>query len=260
MKRLLIILMVSILLITFTQIAWCADAGAPKQDNSAAETDDSVHATIGITSWFLSISESNNSITVLKPEFLLGPRISISYKGFFVGGTYLGDISNELWLGTTTTTLANPPTDDDHVTRNILNLIAGYMINPNVGIFVGELYLKTTQTYQSPSTNTVWGGTSSNSNVQEGPGLGITTNLPVNDNIGLYANAAFMFATFQWSGFPSYTRDTLTLDGGVNIRIIEKMTANIGWKEQINYFEGSDSSSQGIETLSGPTFGLAYSF
>ncbi|MBF0540119.1 MAG: hypothetical protein HQK91_01550 [Nitrospirae bacterium] len=244
MKRLLLVFLMSLLLVSLGQTAWSADDGANKSYESP------VVVSVGVTSWYPAYTTTyTQPYKATTSEFMLGPRVSFSYKDFFLGASWITAASGINW-STGNSFL------DQNEKQSALNLILGYMFNQYVGLFGGYLY----ETGSYKYNNSLISGIHLLSNTLQGPGLGVTGKLPIGDNFFLYLNGSWMWATFTWDGFPSYTRNVLTIDGGLVLRFAESAAVSLGWKHQMNFLYSYSSVYLGSESFTGPTLSLTWSF
>ncbi len=259
MKKLLFVL--SVLLIVFSCSAVFAE---------------DVKVTVGVKGWFNTWKESFTESTgnlnrdFDSPVWLAGPSLNIRYSNFFVGALYMKSMSDYTFKeDTVDPTTYHNLTNTFTVDRQDLDVFAGYMFTPRVGMFVGYKTISADKKLKSYDKNT---GTTTNSDYCtydfKGPGLGLLGNLPLNDTVTLYGNLAYMSMKFEQAS-PTNGTGTATLNGfsaeaGISFGLATSLSGNIGYK--IQQFSGTETWAGISRTLtrnedfSGVTVGLNYTF
>lgn len=226
--------------------------------SAAAAFADETKVSLGLKAWHNKFEEETDGQTIdFGSSLMLGPSLNVRFSNnWFVGASYLvttKDYETEdfVFVG-----------DELSISRDDLDLVAGYMFTPNFGAFFGykSITADASYTFTSMGINDVdllsWELT--------GPGIGVLGKIPLSDVVALYGNLAFMWmdstVTFT-DGSPSESEDLAgaSVEAGVAFSFAERMSANIGVKAQS--FSGDDDA--GVETtdsFSGLTFGANYTF
>lgn len=215
---------------------------------------------LGVKAWNNSwkFEEEGSSTIKYDAATMVGPSLTIKNSDLFLGLTLLvtaKDYKN---------TDADPSTEFD-TSRTDLDFIAGYMITPRLGIYMGFKSLQATLKVTMPSA-----GISEQEGFDialQGPGIGILGNYPINDVVALYGNLGFLslnatsVPTTWWltnvNASEPATSETLSgasVEIGAAFVINEFWSANVGIKSQS--FTGDDSENK----FSGLTGGVTYTF
>lgn len=222
---------------------------------------DDTKVTVGVKAWsndwkekyeYGGYSDTYNFGTSL----MVGPAVNVRFSNnWFIGATYLMttkdyETNDFAFYG-----------DKLTISRSDLDLFAGYMFTPQIGMFFGYKSINNdaSYTYTPAGLNNyklaTWDLT--------GPGIGILGNIPLNKTIALYGNLALMFMQSKFS-YPDGTSETTDLTGasleiGVAFAFSESFSANVGYKSQS--FSGDDDyGGTTTDTYSGLTFAVNYSF
>ncbi len=189
-----------------------------------------------VNSWDIELKNYNIQDTS-DPMIMIGPIVSIKKGKLFGGLSYLVSINDYEWGG------------DESSDRTDLDLIAGYMFIPRLGVFIG--YKQLASDWSSYGTYRL-----------VGPGFGVTGNYPVPNrkNIVLYGSLSYMFLDFEWNDNPliggsfSSDADGASIELGAAYIISANLNASIGFKYQSFDIAGDQ------HTFSGLTFGANYRF
>jgi opacity protein-like surface antigen len=218
--------------------------------SGAAFADDTAFS-VGIKGWLNSWTRtfsSGSSVDSDAQILMLGPSVNVKFSnGAFLGGSYLiSSADYEFTSGS----------DVDKISRKDLDLIAGYMFTPRIGLFIGYKSIEASVSYE----NKVTGVTVSDYATFDmtGPGIGVLGNIPLNDMLALYGNIGYMSLKYSEDFGISYTEDEpgYSFEIGLAAAFNPNLSGNIGYKLQ--KFTGSDSDI--TDSFSGLTLGLNYTF
>ena len=166
------------------------------------------------------------------PVLMIGPSVSIKYDKFFGGVSLLSSIGKYEWSGGV------------EADRTDIDLIAGYMFHPRLGAFVG--YKRIIAGFPGSDTYIY------------GPGVGLTGNYPVRDNIVLYGSFSYMFLDYEIDPGGTFDSSGASIEGGAAYIISPNWNASIGYKYQ--KFTGDFPAGDLDDTFSGLTLGAQYRF
>ncbi len=206
------------------------------------DTSFSVGVKAWVNSWEMEIGTLFNETT--DPALMIGPSVSINYDRFFGGATLLftpGEYEWDFGGG-----------EYERAKRTDLDLIAGYMFIPRLGVFVGYKHLSADMEYEELGIKYDDGTIT-----LSGPGFGLTGNYPVSNNIVLYGSLSFMALEFEWY---SETTDAsgASVEFGAAYIISPNWNASVGFKHQA--FVGDLLGQDLTNSFTGLTFGANYRF
>lgn len=214
---------------------------------SMVYAEEKLQINVGVKGWYNSWEVKLDTVSIESDSsvLMLGPSITLKSGEWFGGISYLTTMADYEF---------NFVGDKLSGSRSDLDIMAGYMFHPRVGILAGYKYISSDLAYTSP-----WGSEDAELTLS-GPVIGITANYPIeNTPISLFGSLSYLFgeSEFTMAGV-SETDDVTgtTLDLGVAYAISEKVSANVGYKHQS--FEGDEGGEEHI--FSGLTFGLNYAF
>lgn len=216
---------------------------------SMVYAEEKLQINVGLKGWYNSWEsggiESDGSV------LMAGPSISVKLSKWFAGISYLTtladyEFSNMIFVG-----------DKLATNRNDLDLVAGYMFHPRVGVVGGYKHISGDFEYSFGGVGVPVGDIELSIS---GPVLGVTANYPIeNTPVALFGSLTYLFGEAELTaGGVSATEDITgtTFDLGASYAISEKVSANVGYKHQS--FEGDEGGGEDI--FSGLTFGLNYAF
>jgi len=188
---------------------------------------------VGLKTWYNAWEYEDFSGTYdSDPVLMIRPIVSIKKDKFFGGVSLLSSIGKYEWSGGV------------EADRRDIDFIAGYMFHPRLGVFVGWKNLKAEF---SASDTYIYG-----------PGVGLTGNYPVRDNIVLFGSLSYMFLDYEIDPGDTYDSNGFSFEGGAAYIISPNWNASIGYKYQkfTADFNGTDLD----DTFSGLTLGANYRF
>lgn len=207
----------------------------------AADEERAGSVSVGIKGWYnkFDYTYGSTSPTTASTDYklMVGPSIKGSYKNFFGGVTYLTTISDY--------NLEFSPTDVMEVSRKDWDIIAGYMLHPRIGLFIG--YKNIELSFEGGSRQS------------SGPAAGLTGNLPLGDaGFSLYGNVSYMRFSDKWSydagGDFDEKSNGYSGELGVTYSFLQRASASLGYKHQLIKRDTED------EAYTGATFSLDYRF
>jgi hypothetical protein len=205
-----------------------------------------------VNSWEIEFAGGGSETT--DATLMIGPSASIKYDKFFGGASVLFTPGEYEW--------SYAGGYSEKADRTDLDLIAGYMFHPRLGVFIGYKHLKADMSYEN---DPVFGSGSFGTIYLFGPGFGLTGNYPVSNNIVLYGSVSYMTLDFEWE-FPSslgggtFTSDAdgASIELGAAYTISPNWNASIGIKSQI--FTGDIGGDDLTNGFAGLTLGANYRF
>lgn len=195
---------------------------------------------IGIKGWYNSWESGGIESDAL--VLMLGPSAGLTYGKWFGGISYLVTMQDYKF--------SNLDTGFDlKVDRSELDLTAGYMFHPRVGILAGYKYISG----DGDIIAIPWEYSLS------GLVFGVTANYPIKDvPLTIFGSLSYLIGEVELSLLGVSETDDVTgtsLDLGVAYAISEKVSANVGYKHQSFEYEGG-----GEDIFSALTIGLNYAF
>jgi len=238
-------------------------------DHAAAEVQTTVSVKTWVNSWKQKFTDTlNNQSETVKSESavpMVGPALTLKFdKTIFIGVTYLTSLSDYEFKSTYTDPFAGVVNETDTNDRQDLDLVAGYMFNPNIGLFVG--YKKITSEGKFKADTQFFGQITGSfgSETLTGPGIGILGNVPLGESVILYGNIGYLKLKDEFKDAQAGTTETSNLTGyvaelGFAFIINTNFSANVGYKHQA--INSEEKNNQKVEnTFSGLTAGINYTF
>src|SRR5574341_443063 len=127
-------------------------------------------------------------------SFMVGPSLNIKAGKVFFGGSYLQSTSNYEapdWFA---------PEDADRMEfeRKDLDITAGVMFTPYIGVFVGYKSIDAPMEYTNAASTPTFSSADFGSMTIKGPGFGILGNIPLGQSAALYGNLALLSVEQQF--------------------------------------------------------------
>ena len=216
--------------------------------------------TIGLKTWYnwwthdVDYVDGTSSSWDNGSSFMVGPSLNIKAGKVFFGGSYLQSTSNYEapdWFAIG---------DTMEFEREDLDVTAGVMFTPYIGMFIGYKNIDAPMTYKS-----IAGGTGVDYGTWNlnGPGLGILGNIPLGQSAAFYGNLALLSVDQEFQ-YPTGTTASFDMIGasfelGTAFAFSEIVSANVGFKYQTFVGDNAvgDTHSQNFYGL---TVGLNFTF
>lgn len=214
--------------------------------------------TLGVKAWISSWEDKNATGTQKYNSIaMIGPAVEVKFENnmFLKGALLFGTVDHEYSYFVS-------PADNEQNTissRKDLDLVAGYMITPRLGAFVGYKSRTADFTFESPIGTVVL-----MSDIKiKGPGIGILGNIPISETVALYGSLSWMVLDTEatWAGGSSSEEsDGPSAEIGVAFNTSPQTAINVGYKYEKFSGSYSDGSGSFDEMLAGVTVGFNYRF
>lgn len=206
-------------------------------------------------------------------SFMVGPSLNIKAGKVFFGGSYLQSTSNYEapdWFA---------PEDADRMEfeRKDLDITAGVMFTPYIGVFVGYKSIDAPMEYTNAASTPTFSSADFGSMTIKGPGFGILGNIPLGQSAALYGNLALLSVEQQFEypvrtfvsslgntrgstgTTPAFDMIGASFELGSAFAFSEIVSANVGFKYQS--FWGDDAyDNTDTQSFYGLTVGLNFTF
>jgi opacity protein-like surface antigen len=186
---------------------------------------------------------------------MLGPTAKLSYKQLIMGATYLATVSD--YENKDATGIVS-----DKMSRNDIDIIAGYMFIPQFGVVGGYKAITMEKKFED-------GVTPDRKYSLDGWALGLTSSVPLPFEavrMAIYGNAAYLLMkqTIDFGDNTPDRKDDFTgysAELGLACNIVAGLSAQVGYKwQQLESKKNDDYSNKITENFKGVSFGADYRF
>ncbi len=196
---------------------------------------------VGVKMWYNDWSQDRPGFGSITSDYttLLGPAIEAKFENqVFIEASYL--------ISTADYHFSDQISAAD-VERQDLDVAVGYLIIPEFGVLLG--YKNTT--FKERTTGI--------EDTLYGPGLGVNTNLPLNEDLSFYGRLDFLFTRFEQNDAGVVFREDSPgwmFEFGLKYAFTRSFFGSLGYKYETN--EGNDTNVR--DTFSGVTLGAMVGF
>ncbi len=245
MKRGIIVLLAALLIAATSGKALAEEEKKEGEGNG-------IEIEAGVKAWYNKMQhrEPLKDLDVTSdPTFLLGPVVEVKIAHhFFVEAAYFATTSDYRMSDALRSIKAD---------RSDIDLAAGYLFTPHVGIYIG--YLQIDQRFTT--TESATGIAESSKTKLTGAVFGVRGDIPVTETFGIYGNASYLDTKVKVTEpdpLLSVSEDApgMIFELGVKAEMMKHLSAMLGYKYETT--KGDRTSTK--DTFSGFTLAAMYEF